>query len=369
MRRDIPLYTLAGVTDAEVSTRPFTTVDGLGLSLLRFRRGEAGEVVLLVPGLTLSSDMFIMPEHYNLVSFLLDNGFEVWSLDSRMSNRHPYGTGLNRYTLDDLALFDHPAAVSLVRGQIGDRPLHVVSHCLGAVSFLMALFAGTVDGITSVVANSVGLTPRVATWSMAKLAAAPFLAEYVLGMPTVTPDWARDPAFTRGWAVSKLTSLLHRECDVPECHLLSFLWGTGWPAMYEHENLLPVTHRRIGDLCRTTGFSYDRHVRKMVLAGRAVKYRNTEKYSALPDDYLARAAEVTTPLLLMSGDRNKIFGASNRICFDRLEKAAPGRHEYATIPGYGHIDPFIGQHAAVEVFPRMLDFLKRQGVSHERGTR
>jgi cholesterol oxidase len=339
-------------------------VDGLGLSLQRFHRGGSGDVVLLVPGLTLSTDMFIMPEHRNLVGFLLDNGFsDVWSLDSRMSNRHPYNTGINRFTLDDLALFDYPPALSLMRQQIGGRRVHVISHCLGAVSFLMSLFAGKITGISSVIANSVGLTPRVAPWSLAKLAVAPFLAEYVLDLPTLNPAWARDPMFTRGWAISKLTSLVHRECDVPECHLLSFLWGTGWPAMYEHENLLPVTHSRIGDLCQATGFSYDRHVRKMVLAGRAVKYdRGNPRYDALPDDYLERATEITAPVLLMAGDRNRIFGNSNKVCYQRLEQAAPGRHEYMTIPGYGHIDPFIGRHSAVEVFPQMLDFIKRRAI-------
>ena len=55
-------------------------------------------------GLTSSSDLFIMPEHRNLVSYLLDNGFtDVWALDFRMSNRFPYDTETHRYTLDDIA--------------------------------------------------------------------------------------------------------------------------------------------------------------------------------------------------------------------------------------------------------------------------
>ena len=33
--REIPLYTLDGVRDAEVTTHYYTTDDGLGLSLLR----------------------------------------------------------------------------------------------------------------------------------------------------------------------------------------------------------------------------------------------------------------------------------------------------------------------------------------------
>src|SRR5690349_11073691 len=80
MNREIPLYTLDGVRDADVSVHPVTTLDGLGLTLTRFRREPAEDVVLLVHGLTSSTDMYVMPEHRNLVNHLLDNGFgDVWS--------------------------------------------------------------------------------------------------------------------------------------------------------------------------------------------------------------------------------------------------------------------------------------------------
>ena len=109
MAREIPLYTLDGVVDAEVTQHGFCTEDGLGLSLLRFRRGQGRMAVMIVHGLTTSSDMFIQPEHRNLVSFLLDEGVdEVWTLDFRMSNRHPYNLQPNRYSMDDCALLTFP---------------------------------------------------------------------------------------------------------------------------------------------------------------------------------------------------------------------------------------------------------------------
>ncbi len=71
MDREIPLYTLEGVRDADVTTHYFSTQDGLGLSMLRFNRdpgNEAKDSIMIVHGLTTSTDMFVMPEHYNLVS-------------------------------------------------------------------------------------------------------------------------------------------------------------------------------------------------------------------------------------------------------------------------------------------------------------
>ena len=72
---------------------------------------------------------------------------------------------MHRYNLDDVALFDYPPAVALIRKHIGDRRLHVICHCLGSVSFMMSLFGKAVDGFASVIANSVALTPRVPRWS------------------------------------------------------------------------------------------------------------------------------------------------------------------------------------------------------------
>jgi cholesterol oxidase len=366
MEHPIPLYTLEGVPDAEVSVHPFTTDDGLGLSLLRFTRGTGPpeDVVLIVHGLTTSSDMFIMPEHTNLVTFLLDNGYtDVWTLDYRMSNRFPYNRAMHRYTMDDIALYDHPAAVRTVRAEVGDARVHVVAHCLGSVSFLMSLFGGAVTGISSVVANSVGLTPRVPTWSRLKLAVGPPLGEWVLGVPYLDPRWRDEPTLSRGWLYARLVDLFHPECDVSACHMLSFMWGTGWPALYRHENLLDVTHRRGGDLYGASGMHYYRHVLKMVNAGRAVKYRTgDERYASLPDDYLAHAGVITTPVLFTTGDRNQVFTDSNIVCWRALDQVAPRRHELDVFTGYGHQDVFMGRNVHRDVFPRILEFIKRQAA-------
>ncbi|GGW15052.1 hypothetical protein GCM10018980_76110 [Streptomyces capoamus] len=365
--REIPLWTTSGVPDAQLTVHPFNTDDGLGLSMLRFERKRASAshqqaAVLVVHGLTTSSDMFIMPEHVNLVTYLLDNGYEdVWTLDTRMSNRFPYDRVEHGWTMDDLALYDFPAALGKLRQEAGDRVrVHAITHCLGAVAFTMALAAGTVTDITSCVANSVALTPRVPSWSAVKLAFFPTLAEYIIGVPYLDPTWSENPFLTRGWLISKLVDLVHTECDVPACHMLSVMWGTGRPALYEHRNLLEVTHRRGGDLYGATSYRYYRHVLAMVRAKRAVKYdRSNPAYAALPNDYLDAAAGLKTPLLLMTGDQNHVFDGSNQACYAELEKTAPGRHELAVIPGYGHQDVFMGKDVHQDVFPTVLDFLKR----------
>ena len=80
MQGRVARFTLEGVSDATVSVHPYTSEDGLGLELRRFHQADCDDVVLLVHGLTSSSDMFSMPEHRNLVSFLHESGFtDVWT--------------------------------------------------------------------------------------------------------------------------------------------------------------------------------------------------------------------------------------------------------------------------------------------------
>jgi cholesterol oxidase len=359
--REIPLFTHEGVQNAAHETITFNTEDKLGLSFERFTRAECDDVVMIIHGLTTSTDMFIMPEHYNLVSYLLDNGFtDVWSLDFRMSNRHSYNLFRHRMTMDDIALFDYPAAIAKMKERIGDRRIHVICHCLGSVSFMMSLFSKSVDGITSVISNSVALTPRVPRWSEVKLKGAPFLIEDVLGFPYLNPRWSYEPGFSRGKVFSKINSLFHRECNVPACHVLSLMWGTGWPALYNHENLADITHRRGGDLYGGTSMHYYRHVRKMVKAGGAVKYDpNDPKYGKLPNNYFQYALDIETPVLFMTGESNRVFADSNVYCYQKLEKLVPGRHELQVFPNYGHQDVFMGKSNHVDIFPRLLEFLNK----------
>ena len=359
--RRYPKFTTEGVRDAEITIHPFATADGLTLQLTRFRRSDCDDVVLLVHGLTTSSDMFIMPEHRNLVQTLLDHGYgDVWTLDHRASCRFPYNLARHRYNLDDIALFDHPAAIAELRRHIGSRRrIHIIAQCIGALTMSMALFGKTIEGIRSTILNSVALTPRVTSWAKLKLTVGPWASDYLLGIEYFNPAWRREAGWSVGKLISYAADLVHKECDSPECHMLSFMWGDGRPSLYNHANLAPETHDRLRDLLDGTGVNYYRHVLKMVNGGNtAVKYDIRDpRYAALPDNYFRYAAEITTPILFSQGQDARVFMDANIVCHQRLEQIVPGRHQLHVYPAYGHQDVFIGKNVAVDIFPRMIDFL------------
>jgi len=361
--RPIPLNTLDGVRNAEKTTHPFDTADGLELSLQRFQRDDCDDVVLLIHGLTTSSDMFIMPEHYNLVSYLLDHDLtDVWCLDFRMSNRYSYNLTNNNYSMDDCALYDHPGAIHAIRQAVGNnKRIHVITHCLGSLSFVMALAAGTVKGISSCISNSIALTPYIPAWSRFKINFFPFILERFLGIRVISPNWHNQPRFIRGKLLAKLISLFHRECDEPTCHMLSLMWGTGWPALFQHDNLRDVTHRRLADLFGATGLNYHHHVALMVGSDhQAVKLkRGQPQYASLPDNYFDAAINIDTPILFMNGAVNRVFSDSNIRCYQGLNSRGATHHQLYVVNNYGHQDPFMGKAVDTEVFPTLLNFISQ----------
>lgn len=364
----IPVHTDRGVSDAKISHHGFDTGDGLSLDLQRFYRADSADVVILLHGLTTSTDMFIMPEHKNLVQYLLDEGFgDIWSLDWRGSGRFTYNLEPHRFSLDDVALQDIPLALKKVRVMVGEKArLHIIAHCVGGISSMLSLSVQSFPGLESVTINSVGLTPRVGLWSRLKLMAAPFLVEKVLRYPYVSPRIPQFPGFALGKWLVPVLALFHRECRDPACHFISFMWGSGNPAAYQHQNMSVLTHKRLADLFGGTSMNFYRHISKMVGHGSAVPMKVGSLAGVkLPSSYLDAYCQRQQPrLLLLSGRENHIFPGANRHLYEELKKRKPEFNlRYWEIPDYGHQDVFMGQHAARDIFPKLVAFLKGKEVN------
>src|SRR5205823_1524249 len=114
------------------ATTFFEAGDGAVLRLTRFEGGSRGPVVL-VHGLGVSSSIFTTDTiDTNLTEYLVAHGFDVWLLDYRASIDLPASRG--RFSADDVALKDFPAAVAKVRDLAGIDRLHVVAHCFGSTT-------------------------------------------------------------------------------------------------------------------------------------------------------------------------------------------------------------------------------------------
>ncbi|MFF3150384.1 esterase, partial [Streptomyces sp. NPDC057927] len=101
------------------------------------------------------------------------------------------------------------------------------------------------------------------------------------------------------------------------------------------------------------------HLRRIELARTVVRWHDGDhRYRALPQNALDAAARIDTPVLLLAGSENGLWLDSQRLCHDVLARRQPQLDvAYTEIPGYGHLDTFLGRGAALDVFGHILEFL------------
>jgi triacylglycerol lipase/cholesterol oxidase len=232
---------------------------------------------------------------------------------------------------------------------------------VGSIAAMTSIAAGLTKGVQSVISNSVSLTPKVQWQSRLKITFGPDLLEHVFGYPYLSPRMPYFPGPAFGKWIYWMERMLRRECKEPSCHMVSFMWGWGFPAAYQHENLHPVTHRRLHDLFGGTSFHYYRHIRKMIKNNVAIPYSRTEQFASLPESYLENIEKIDLPpIMLLGGDQNHIFPGSNKLTFDQIRKIKPGANvEYREFKNYGHQDTLMGKNVHLDVFPHLLAFLKK----------
>lgn len=240
--------------------------------------------------------------------------------------------------------------------------MRAVVQCVGSLVFFMSMAAQKLDRLDGVVANAVSLHPRVPAWSYLKIHVVPGLLERLLSMPYMSPRFFKAPRLTLPWSLSKIADAFHWECDSQSCHMMSLMWGTGWPACFEHENISEVTHHRLDDIYGGTSFNFYRHIAKMLREKKAVKYKKEERFLNLPDNYAeayVKSEAAKIPVLLIRGKNNKVFSDSNKVSYDFLKDSA-ANVSYKEFSSYGHMDIFMGTNCHKDVFPNITEFFKQK---------
>jgi hypothetical protein len=83
-------------------------------------------------------------------------------------------------------------------------------------------------------------------------------------------------------------------------------------------------------------------------------------YPELPEDLARRPPETDARCAFFAGELNQCFLPVSQVrTFEHVDRHQPGRHALHVIPGYSHLDMFIGRRAAEDVFPLILAELAR----------
>jgi hypothetical protein len=329
---------------------PFTARDGFPLNLVNVRGDHAGKgPVLLAHGAGVRANIFRAPSGRNLVDVLAADGWDVWLENWRASIDFPP----NEWTLDRAAVNDHPAAVETVLRETGASELKAVVHCQGSTSFVMSAVAGLVPEVSTIVANAVTLHPVVPPWSRLKIGyALPLVAHLT---PYLNPQWGVHAPGVTPKVLNGIVQLTHHECHNPVCKQVSFTYGSGFPALWRHENLNPQTHDWLRGEFAHVPLTFFEQMRTCVAAGRLV---SVDGYDELPRDFTAQPPRTDARFVFFTGLENRCFLPASQVrTFEWFESHAPGRHTLHELPTYSHLDVFMGKDADRDVFPQILEEL------------
>lgn len=337
-------------------THTVTTPDGVELLLTRVRGGKKGPV-MLVHGAGVWSGMFALPTiEENFVQYLAKREYDVWLLDWRASIRLP----LRQFTLDDAAEHDFPAAIAKIREVTKAATVQAVTHCAGSIAFFMSLAAGYLEDVRCVTASQVALhydAPPVTDWKSALRV--PGMIDAV-GIDYLSATEAPEhPIFQA--LLTKAVDVAHHECDSSVCHRITFLYGH----LYRHEKLDKETHARLDEQFGKCAVLPFRHLAQLVRQGYASKFDygeegNLQRYaSEKPPTYL-KPEHLRIPITFVSGEKNACFLPQSTLAtFDWLRDAhGDALYKRRVVPGYGHIDGFMGSRASREVYPHFIEQLE-----------
>ena len=333
---------------------PFTAGDGMALNLINVRSAtqppKQGPIIL-VHGAGVRANIFRAPEKETIVNALIEAGYDVWLENWRASIDFP----ANTWTLDQAALYDHPYAVRKICEETGYKTIKAIIHCQGSTSFMMSAMAGLLPQVTTIVANAVTLHPVVPAWSAFKLN---FVVPVVnMLTPYVNPHWGVEAPSWIAKIMTALVKLTHHECNNTVCKWVSFTYGSGFPALWRHENLSENTHEWLKEEFGNVPLRFFQQMARCVHKGNLV---SVEGFPELPSDYVATRPKTEARFSFFCGEKNRCFlPESQEKSWAYFNKLQPNFHTFHRLPEYSHLDIFMGKNAARDVFPIMIEELSK----------
>ncbi|MCA1689706.1 MAG: hypothetical protein LC720_04460 [Actinobacteria bacterium] len=361
---------------------PHTTDDGVALKLDHLRRDDLPEPtrgpVLVSHGAGLRGQMYYaQPSGRTLVDALLETGYDVWVQHWRGSIDLPTVS----WTLDEVARYDHPAAVRTVLAETRSPTLKAVVHCQGSVSFTMAAAAGLVPEVTEVVATGVSLHIRVPVEAAEKHVMVPALSRLT---PWIDAQWAVRAITLQGQALARLGAmtpfeqrlsgvLMHRLAafvnrranpapahpaqapppavhpgyrgaagpEHPVCRMANFMYGAGADVLWRGENVTREIHDWMGRELGSSPLSLFGQIRASAVRGHVAP---AVALDGMPDSYVAAAPRTRARFTFVVGAANRMFLPSGmRATYEHFDRHAPDAgHAFVELDGFGHLDIYFG---------------------------
>ena len=320
--------------------------DGVEVRLTRYAAGGKGPVILS-PGYGTSRQAFLLDSvDTNFPEFLAEQGYDIWVFDYRASPE--LAASKTKYTIDEIARYDYPAAVRTVREESGAETVQMVAHCVGSMSFLMAQLAG-LQGVRSAVSSCLTLHPVGPLLN--RVRARGRIAELMdaVGIKRMSSTFNSDQLDDRVLDVFLRVYPGVERCDDPVCRRIKFMYGD----VFAHDRLNDETHSNLAPIFgRASAYTF-RHITRMMRKGHVVDAEGR-------DTYLPNLHRLRMPIAFIHGERNNLFlTEGSRKTYDLLREAhGDDLYRRHVVAGYAHMDLWIGKDASRDVYPLVLEELE-----------
>jgi cholesterol oxidase len=220
---------------------------------------------------------------------------------------------------------------------------------MGSLTLLMALLDG-LAGVRSAVCSQVTLHPAPSPLNAVRAGLHLPSVLWGLGVETLTSDPDEPGWLDRAYArVARLDPSRER-CPSPVCRRIRFMYGE----VFAHQQLDQATHDALHEVFGVANLTTFAHITRILRAGRAVDHQGR-------DVYLPRLERLALPLAFLHGAENRLFlPRGSEVTWQLLrERLGPERYTRHVVPGYAHMDCFVGRDAPRDVYPIVLGELER----------
>ena len=167
------------------------------------------------------------------------------------------------------------------------------------------------------------------------------------GIDVLTTDIDEDPTWLENLYDKALAFYPAGDepCDRPFCRRVVFTFGES----YEHDQLNAATHDHVDEAFGDANITALRHAMKMIRKQRAVSADGEH-------EYLDDVDNLRLPIAFIHGEDNRLFlPEGSALTYELLrENNGPELYTRHVIPGYAHMDCFIGKNASRDIYPTVM---------------
>jgi len=315
--------------------------------------------LFMIPGASVDHQIFALPTiPYNAVNYFTRAGYRVFITVHRISQLMIAGSNWTTYD----ARLDLRACLEHIRSVHGPEKVYTIAHCMGSVAFSSGLLDGTIptSWILGISCSQVFMNPVWSPTNMAKVIAGPLpmdkfyslLAGSWFSCSTSHKDTLTQKALNQ---LLRLYPQARREmCNNASCHRTSLVFGRCW----NHNNLNEATHRQIDRFFGGVNMTQLHLLMRMGFDGHVMANGPLFERLTTPDN-VERLRGI--PIMMFVGRDNAVLSpeATERTYETLCEAFEDGEYKRKVVPGYGHLDGWMGRNAWKDVYPLVREEVDR----------